>query len=101
MDAVDQQALTVAVIQEHRLDVARLWLAFVGLGGDASEQHIRDYCAGQATLSPKERDALALAVNEYCADEGLPLRAPLSSFSLFRFQPEPCDPDRNGPYSSK
>ncbi|MDQ0798773.1 hypothetical protein [Arthrobacter sp. SLBN-112] len=82
MDAVDQQALTGAVIKENGLDIGQLWLEFVGLGGDASEQLIRDYCAGEATLSAKERDALALAVNELCTAEGLPLRAPLSSSAL-------------------
>lgn len=83
MDAVDQQALTGAVISEHRLDIAQLWLDFVALGGDASEGLVRDYCAGEAPLRAKERDALALAVNEHCAAEGLPLRAPLSSSTLF------------------
>ena len=97
MDAVDQQALTDAVIKEHGLDLAQLWLEFVGLGGDASEQLIRAYCAGQATLSPKERDALAQAVNEHCAAEGLLLRVPLSSYALFLPQPEPQDPGRKGP----
>jgi hypothetical protein len=101
MDAVDQQALTGAVIKEHRLDLAQLWLEFVGLGGDASEQLIRDYCAGEATLSAKERDALSQAVNEHCAAEGLPLRAPLSNSALFLRQPERHDPERKDPYSSK
>lgn len=106
MDAMDQQALTGAVIKEHRLDLAQLWLEFVGLGGDASEQLIRDYCAGEANLSPKERDALAQAVNEHCAAEGLLVRAPLSSSALFLRQPERHDPkqpgpDRKDPYSSK
>jgi len=101
MDAIDQQALTGAVIKEHRLDLAQLWLEFVGLGGDASEQLIRDYCDGQATLSPKERDALAQAVNEHCAAEGLLLRAPLSSYALVLCQPGPHGPERKGPYSSK
>jgi len=106
MDAVDQQALTGAVIKEHQLDLAQLWLEFVGLGGDASEQLIRDYCAGEATLSPKERDALAQAVNEHCSAEGLPLRAPFSSSALSlpqpdRRDPERHDPDRKDPYSSK
>ncbi|MEW1949569.1 hypothetical protein AB0280_09970 [Pseudarthrobacter sp902506025] len=101
MDAVDQQALTGAVIKEHRLDLAKLWLEFVGLGGDASEQLIRDYCDGQGTLPPKERDALAQAVNEHCAAEGLLLRAPLSNSDLFLFRPEWHDPERKDPYSSK
>ncbi|MDP9987007.1 hypothetical protein J2S98_002166 [Arthrobacter oryzae] len=111
MEAVDQRALTGAVIKEHRLDLAQLWLEFVGLGGDASEQLIRDYCAGEATLSPKERDALAQAVNEHCAAEGLPLRAPFSNSALFLPQPEQHgpeprnpgrhDPERKDPYSSK
>jgi hypothetical protein len=116
MDAVDQQALTGAVIKEYRLDLAQLWLAFVGLGGDASEQFIRDYCAGEAALSAQERDALAQAVNEHCAAEGLPLRAPLSGSALSVPQPgrrdpkekdpkqkdpERKDPERKDPYSSK
>lgn len=101
MDDFDQQALTAAVIKEHGLDLAQLWLDFVGLGGDASEQLIRDYCAGEATLSPKERDALAQAVNEHCATEGFPLRAPLSDSELFRRRPEQCGPECKGPYSSK
>ncbi|MEE9098063.1 hypothetical protein [Pseudarthrobacter phenanthrenivorans] len=106
MDALDQQALTGAVIKEHRLDLAQLWLEFVGLGGDASEQLLRDYCAGEAALSPKERDALAQAVNEHCAEEGLPLRAPLSSSALYLLHPkrqdrERKDQERQDPYSSK
>lgn len=101
MDAVDQQALTGALIKEYRLDLAQLWLEFVGLGGDASEQLIRDYCAGEAALSTKERDALAQAVNEHCASEGLPLRAPLSDSALSTLQPEHRDPERKDPYSSK
>ncbi|MGN7149853.1 hypothetical protein ACTHQ6_12765 [Arthrobacter sp. SAFR-179] len=106
MDAVDQQALTGAVIRECRLDLAQLWLEFAGLGGDAPEHLIRDYCAGQAHLSAKERDALAQAVNEHCAAEGLPLRAPLSGSALSarmpeRHDPKQKDPERQDPYSSK
>jgi hypothetical protein len=106
MDAVDQQALTGAVIKECRLDLAQLWLEFVGLGGDASEHLIREYSAGQAHLSAKERDALSLAVNEHCAAEGLRLRAPLSTSALSTPQPErhdpkQKDPERKDPYSSK
>lgn len=106
MDAVDQQALTGAVIKEYRLDLAQLWLEFAGLGGDASEHVIRDYCSGQAELSAKERDALAQAVNEHCAAEGLPLRAPLSGSALSarqpdRHAPKQKDPERQDPYSSK
>ena len=100
MEAADQQALTGAVIKEHGLDLAQLWLEFVGLGGDASEQLIREYCAGEAALSPKERDALAQAVNEHCAAEGLPLRAPFSSSALFLLRTEQ-EPERKDPYSSK
>lgn len=101
MDAVDQQALTGALIREYRLDLAQLWLEFVGLGGDASEQVIRDYCAGEASLSAKERDALAQAVNEHCASEGLPLRAPFSGSALSALQPERRNPECTDPYSSK
>ncbi|MHC6591302.1 hypothetical protein [Arthrobacter sp. C152] len=96
MDEADQQALTGAVIKEHHMDMAQLWLEFVSLGGDASEQVLRDYCAGESTLPAKERDALAQAVNEYCGAEGLPLRAPFSDSPLFLVHP-----GRPDPYSSK
>ncbi|MGX5715458.1 hypothetical protein [Arthrobacter sp. MAHUQ-56] len=96
MNEADQQALTGAVIKEHRLDLGQLWLEFVSLGGDASEGVIRDYCAGETSLPPKERDALAQAVNEHCAAEGLPLRAPFSDSLLFLLHPQ-----RTDPYSSK
>lgn len=78
MDEVDQQALIGAVILEHGLDLDRLWLAHLALGGDASEQAIRDYSAGLAGLPVTDRDALAQAVNEHCVEAGLPARAPLS-----------------------
>jgi hypothetical protein len=96
MDEADQQALTGAVIKEHHLDLGQLWLEFVSLGGDASERVIRDYCAGETRLPPRERDALAQAVNEYCATEGLRLRVPFSDSVLSRLHPE--GPDS---YSSK
>jgi hypothetical protein len=101
MDAVDQQALTGAVIKEHRLDLAQLWLEFVGLGGDAPEQLIRDYCAGDAELTARERDALAQAVNEHCAAIGLPLRVPLSGSALSLRPEGRHDPEPKDPYSSK
>ncbi|TLM75519.1 hypothetical protein [Pseudarthrobacter sp. NamB4] len=76
MEEVDQQALTGAVIQEHGLDLGQLWLEHIALGGDASEQDIRNYIAGLSSLPPKERDTLAQAINEHCAAAGLPGRAP-------------------------
>lgn len=82
MDAADQQVLTGAVIREHGLDMGRLWLEHLALGGDASEQEIRDYNAGLATLPPKDRDALTQAVNEHCAAAGLLSRAPFSGSLL-------------------
>lgn len=78
MDEVDQQALTRAVIEEHGLELGQLWLEHIALGGDASEQDLRDYSAGRAGLSAKERDTLTQAVNEHCAAAGLPARAPFS-----------------------
>lgn len=101
MEAVDQQALTGALIKEYRLDLAQLWLDFVGLGGDAPEQLIRAYCAGEAALPAKERDALAQAVNEHCAAENLPLRAPLSGSALSYGRRNVDEPERRDPYSSK
>jgi hypothetical protein len=96
MDEVDQQALTGAVIKRHNLDLGELWLDYVALGGDASEQQIRDYSAGAAGLSEKERDALSQAVNEHCAAAGLDVRAPFSDSPLEKVDAKPQDP-----YSSK
>ncbi len=89
MDAVDQQALTGAVVKKYNLDIAELWLGYVALGGDASEQDIRAYCAGTGTLPEKERDALSQAVNESCAGGRLVVRAPYSTSPLARVPGEP------------
>jgi len=96
MDAVDQQALTGAVIKRHNLDIAALWLDYVALGGDASEYDIRAYSLGVGTLPEKERDALSQAVNECCAEAGQVVRAPYSNSLLATEHAEPQDP-----YSSK
>jgi hypothetical protein len=96
MDAVDQQALTGAVIKLHNLDIAELWLDYVALGGDASEQEIRDYSLGTGTLPEKERDALSHSVNERCAEADLVVRAPYSNSPLAVMHAGPKDP-----YSSK
>lgn len=96
MNASDQQALTCAVIREHGLDLGQVWLEHLALGGDASEEEIRDYSAGLASLSPKDRDALAQAVNEHCAAAGLLSRAPFSASLLARARSGPQEP-----YSSK
>jgi hypothetical protein len=96
VDAADQQALTGAVIREHGLDMGQLWLEYLALGGDASEEDIRDYSGGQAHLPPRDRDALAQAVNEQCAAAGLLSRAPFSGSLLARARS-----DWQEPYSSK
>lgn len=96
VDAADQQALTGAVIQAHGLDLGQIWLEYIALGGDASEQDIRDYSAGSSGLPPKDRDALAQAVNEHCGDANLPGRAPFTDSLLSQVLPNVRDP-----YSSK
>jgi hypothetical protein len=96
MDEVDQQALTGAVIKRHSLDLAELWLDYVALGGDASEQDIRDYASGAASLPERDRDAMSQAVNEHCDGVGLAVRAPYSDSLVITTQTEPQDP-----YSSK
>ncbi|SLK02279.1 hypothetical protein [Arthrobacter sp. P2b] len=96
MDEADQQALTGAVIKRHSLDLAEVWLDFVALGGDASEQDIRDYSSGTAALSKDDRDALNQAVNEHCAAANALVRAPFSGSLLALPQKE-----RQDPYSSK
>jgi len=96
MDEADQQALTGAVIRLHNLDIGSLWLDYVALGGDASEQDIRDYSLESGSLPEKERDALSQAVNECCAEADLGVRAPFSTSPMTVVPVEPGDP-----YSSK
>ena len=95
MDAADQQALTGAVIKVHELDLAQLWLDYVALGGDASEQDIRDYASATLVLPEKDRDALSLAVNEQCAAAQVLARAPFSDSPLSQ-----AHKDSQGPCSS-
>jgi hypothetical protein len=72
MDEKDQQALTGGVIQAHDLDLAQLWLDYVALGGNATQQAIKDYSAGLGSLPSKERDVLSQAVNEHSDPQGRP-----------------------------
>lgn len=96
MDELDQQALTGAVIKRHGLDLTELWLDYVALGGDASEQDLREYASGAADLPEKDRDALSQAVNEHCAASNRSVRAPYSDSPLILSHAQPQDP-----YSSK
>ncbi|KQQ92166.1 hypothetical protein ASF72_02925 [Arthrobacter sp. Leaf141] len=96
MDEADQQVLTGGVITEHGLDPTHLWLEYIALGGDAPEQDLRSYLAGNLKLPAKDRDALAQAINEHCAANSLLGRVPLSDFPLAG---RPTD--FQDPYSSK
>jgi hypothetical protein len=96
MDEQDQQALTAGVIQEHGLDLAQLWLDYVALGGNASQEDIKDYSAGLISLPAKERDVLSQAVNEHADPQGRPreLRAmaPYSDSPLTKAGRDPSGP---------
>jgi hypothetical protein len=96
MDEKDQQALTGGVIQEHDLDLAQLWLDYIALGGNATQQDIKDYCAGLISLSSKERDMLSQAVNELSDPQGRPRKlvamAPYSDSPLTHARKDPTGP---------
>jgi len=100
MDEKDQQALTGGVIQEHGLDLAQLWLEYVALGGNATEDQLRDYSSGLISLPLKERDVVSQAVNEHPRPPGQAqnrlARAPYSDSPLTRTRK-----DSTGPCSSK
>jgi hypothetical protein len=81
MDEKDQQALTAGVIQEYGLDLARLWLEYVALGGNATEDELRDYSAGLLRLPLKERDVLSQAVNEHSGPAGAQDRLAVAPYS--------------------
>jgi hypothetical protein len=96
MDEEDQQALTGGVIQEHSLDLAQLWLDYVALGGNATQQEIKDYSAGLISLPSKERDILSQAVNERTDPQGRPrqllVMAPYSDSPLTHTRNDPTGP---------
>jgi hypothetical protein len=96
MEEKDQQALTGGVIQEHDLDLAQLWLDYAALGGNATQQDIKDYCAGLISLPSKERDILSQAVNERQDPAGRPRKllamAPYSDSPLTSARQDPTGP---------
>jgi hypothetical protein len=96
MDEQDQQALTAGVIQEHGLDLAQLWLDYVALGGNASQEDIKDYSAGLISLPANERYVLSQAVNEHADPQGRPREllamAPYSDSPLTKAGKDPSGP---------
>ncbi|MCU1448731.1 MAG: hypothetical protein JWP02_901 [Acidimicrobiales bacterium] len=57
-------------------DLEQLWVAYFGLGGTASPNHIESYLRGEATLDPVQHDMLAHAINERFTEEGMDHPAP-------------------------
>jgi hypothetical protein len=100
MDEQDQQALTAGIIQEHHLDLAQLWLAYIALGGNATQEEIKAYSAGLIGLPAKERDMLSQAVNEHADPHGGPREllamAPYSDSPLTRVGKDPSGPREVG-----
>ncbi|WP_159823855.1 hypothetical protein [Arthrobacter sp. 9AX] len=96
MDENDQQALTGGVIKEHDLDLAQLWLDYIALGGNATQQDVKEYSAGLTRLPSKERDILSQAVNEYSDPAGRPREllamAPYSDSLLSLVRKDPAGP---------
>lgn len=67
-----QAALTAAEVR-----TGDLWLYYFGLGGSVGEYEVEAYMQGLLSLPQLQRDLLAMAANELCADHNGP-RAPYS-----------------------
>ncbi|MET3905180.1 hypothetical protein [Paenarthrobacter sp. 4246] len=78
MNGVDQQALTVGVIEFLDLDLNEVWVAHLAIGGNAGWSRFCAYARLESMLGQRDRDAVSHAVNELLADLGCSLRVPYS-----------------------
>lgn len=76
MSQQEQQRLTCAAFRSTALSTYDLWLRYFSLGGNAGEEEVDAYLYSSLLLPPFERDVLALAVNEFIADQPPAPRAP-------------------------
>jgi hypothetical protein len=78
MSQQEQQRRTCDAFRSTALSTYELWLRYFSLGGNAGEEEVDAYLYSSLLLPAFERDMLALAVNEYIADQPPPPRAPYS-----------------------
>jgi hypothetical protein len=65
------------VVTEADVTTGDLWLHYFSIGGSAGEYEVDAYLEGGLSLPRLERDLLAMAANELCADK-CGARAPYS-----------------------
>ena len=82
MKEADQQILTASIIRELGMNLAQLWIYYLGIGGSADESEVSAYAAEEGSLPLEERDLLALAMNEIVMESPLLPRAPYSQTPL-------------------
>lgn len=82
MKEADQQILTASIIRELGLNLAQLWIYYLGIGGTADECEVNAYAAEEGSLPPEERDLLARAMNEIVMESPWLPRAPYSQTPL-------------------
>jgi hypothetical protein len=82
MKEADQQILTVSIIRELGLNLAQLWIYYLGIGGNADESAVNAYASEEGSLPPEERDLLARAMNEIVMESPWMPRAPYSHTPL-------------------
>jgi hypothetical protein len=58
------------------IDLADLWVAYIGVGGLATPADMEDYLRGARTFTRIEHDMLAQAINDYSVELGLNHPAP-------------------------
>jgi hypothetical protein len=61
------------------ITVDELWGRCLALGGSLSTSELREYLSGKSTWTAQAHDIVALALNEYFADQGL---GPLVAYSF-------------------
>lgn len=82
MKEADQQILTASIIRELGLNLAQLWIYYLGIGGNADESEVSAYAAEEGSLPREERDLLARAMNEIVMGSPWMPRAPYSQTPL-------------------
>lgn len=79
MNGLDQQALTLAVIEFMDLNSNEVWVAQLATGGNVGWLRFCAFMRFECTLCQQDRDAVSHAANELVADLGCSLRAPYST----------------------
>jgi hypothetical protein len=58
----DQQRNAGRLVSEYRIDSTDLWIEYMAIAGDATENELMGYLGGTADLPPLQRDLIDMAL---------------------------------------